>query len=102
MPEREGAVEKMGEGMDDGGEGKAEKLIVLSAIPEALVSREGLDAWREGCSKSCWLGSSAIEYVAPGSVGAYIIMRVSGGDWACPEYGIRERKTGTAKEGGGK
>lgn len=34
-----------GVGTEEGGWGNAEKLMVLSAIPEAFVSREGLEAW---------------------------------------------------------
>ena len=38
----------MGDGIEEGGVGNAEKLIALSAMPDALVSREGRDTWRWG------------------------------------------------------
>ena len=44
--------------MDDGGCGNAEKLMVLSASPEALVSRDGFEACREGCREALKFGSS--------------------------------------------
>lgn len=44
--------------MEDGGGGKAEKLMVLSAIPDAFVSSEGFEAWREGCREFPYGGGS--------------------------------------------
>lgn len=50
-------VRMEGDGMDEGGEGNAEKLIALSASPDAFVSSDGFGAWREGC-REWWSGSA--------------------------------------------
>lgn len=54
----DGAVAVGVEGIEEGGGGKAEKLMVLSAIPEAFVSNDGFEAWRDGCREAPYGGGS--------------------------------------------